>query len=235
MMNDTEDRYIILKHKVTGEEIIFNADKASRDRLAKGFLNKVRVKPYFLKHITLTQKHENYRPKILNNFFANMRKYYGESVYIWTVEVQEKRLEKYGEHVLHWHIIYAFNYDVEFGRDDIFRIQRYWKHGNVDIRPVRKPSMQYLMKYLTKTLEESFSNVRRIGSSRIEGYWRQGWKTLMIALLFFANAQMSMDDFYWYKGSAYLYEDHNFKRGRLYVYERKKEYEYFGERFGEPF
>ena len=57
----------------------------------------------------------------------------------------------------------------------------------------------------------------------------------LIAFLFFAGMNMSMDDFYWYKGSAYLYEDHNFKRGRLYVYERKKEYEYFGERFGEPF
>jgi hypothetical protein len=91
------------------------------------------------------------------------------------------------------------------------------------------------MKYLTKTLGESFANVRRIGSSRIEGYWRQGFKTLLTAFLFFGSMQMSMDDFYWYKGSAYLYEDHDWKRGRVYVYERQKEYEYFGERFGEPF
>jgi hypothetical protein len=138
-----------------------------------------------------------------------MRKYYGDIVYIWTIEVQEERAEKYDDRVLHWHIMIGFDYDIEFGKDDIIRIQRYWKYGNVDVKPVRKPNMGYLMKYITKSLDspiESAYKVRKIGSSRIWGYLRQSWTKLSMAirdLMAFGIGPDAFQDFKWCRKGCY--------------------------------
>ncbi|MBI5057087.1 MAG: hypothetical protein HZB61_10785 [Nitrospirae bacterium] len=233
--SSTKGDYVHLRHKETGEEVILDITAGNQKRLAQGFLNKVRIEPYFLKHITLTQAKENYQPKFLNLFFSNMRCYYGKIVYIWTAEIQEKRLESTGEAVLHWHVIIGFPIDIEFGKEDVLRIQRYWKYGNVDIRPVRKPSMSYLMKYITKSLGDGYDKVRRIGSSQIKAYLRQGFNLLCDAIISFANMGAELDDFYWYRGNAFLYEDDKYKRGRIYIYRKPKRWEVVTRYSGDAF
>ena len=74
----------------TGEEIVIDIRETRYKRICLGFLNKLKLETKFLKHIILTQKEENYKPSILNYFLTKMRKYYKNSIYIWTVEDQER-------------------------------------------------------------------------------------------------------------------------------------------------
>jgi len=215
-----DDRYMIFRHKKTGEEVVLDRYRARYDRLAKGFLNKAMLgPPRFYKHITLTQREENYYPKILDPFFVRLRQRYKDIIYIWTAELQQRD-------VLHWHIIIGFPWDTDISVSEIKKLQSFWRYGNLDVQSIRKPSMSYLLKYVTKALSPIWSGLRRIGSSRIEAWLRQGKQYLLTAVLFFSSLNLSLDDFHWYKGSAFLYEYPQYNRGRIYIYEKPKEWEY---------
>lgn len=226
--SNNPSKYLKIQNKETREEFMIDTSLSRYERLGKGFLNKLRFGTHtFLKHITLTQKEESYHPRILDNFFSAVRRRYGDVIYIWTAEIQEERLEKYGEKVLHWHVLIAFDNDIRFGREDVFKLQSYWKYGNLDVRPVRHPSVGYLMKYITKALGSGFGKVRRIGSSIIESYYRQGLTALLSGIMFFGGL-VELDGYYWYHGKAFLYENNEHKRGRIYVYNPPRKWEVTG-------
>jgi hypothetical protein len=206
-------RFIELINTETGEKVIVDTYESRYRRIAMGMLNRLRLKKKFIKHITLTQKEENYKPNHLNAFFVKMRRYYGDLVYMWTVEVQEERLEKTGEAVLHWHIMIGFDPGMWKGKEDVFRIQQYWKYGNVDIKPVKKANTAYLLKYVTKALNvrsEEFYQVRRIGSSRIAGWLKQSWQKVLNVLSYFSRVNIFEDGlsaFHWNRGRAYAEDE----------------------------
>lgn len=195
-------RYIKIQHSVTGEEAIIDTYMSRYRRLGMGFLNSLKLTPRFVKHITLTQKVESYKPNILNPFFVKLRRYYGDVVYIWTAEVQEGRAEKHGERVLHWHVLMGFDYGIDFGKEDIARLQLYWKYGNLDVKPLRRANLSYLMKYMSKALGIGIdASVRRIGSSQIAGYLRQSWGKVSGAIQFFLDFGQFLDVFSMFKWS----------------------------------
>lgn len=207
-------RYITIRNDETGDELTIDTYLSRYKRLAYGFQNSLRLQKRFLKHIVLTQAVEKYNPRMVNNFFNKLRRYYKDIVYIWTVEVQEQRKEKYGEEVLHWHIIIGFKKGTKFGRKDVLRIQRYWEYGNVDIRPIAYCTLSYVMKYVTKALGSALTNIyriRRIGSSFIAGWLRQTWNALQKAVSFFESVNVPFEglgDFWWSRGSAWAkFED----------------------------
>ena len=182
-------RYIEVMNCSTGAKAFIDTYRSKYERMGKGFMNQLRLNGGFVKHIILTQDEEHYEPRIINNFMMAMKKRFGKLHYIWTVEVQEERLEKYGVAVLHWHILVAFPPGTWFDKEgeDIKKIQSYWKYGNdsnsVEIRSVRKPTLSYLMKYVGKALcSPVAAKVRRIGSSFIAGYLRQSWKRLQAVI-----------------------------------------------------
>lgn len=218
-------RFLRLYNSDTQQEIVIDKYEARYRRLAMGFLNKLRREKKFIKHITLTQEKENYKPNILDGFFRKMRRYYGECFYLWTVEVQEERALVYGERVMHWHIIFGFPYDVQFGAEDVKRIQQYWKYGNLDIRPVKRCNVDYLMKYVTKALGvlgEEFYKIRKIGSSHVEGWLRQSWSKVLNVIASFYMMGLSEDrinDYWWSNGSAYAKDEFGH---RLYIFKRPK-------------
>lgn len=202
-------RYIKIRNDKTNEEVIIDTYLARYKRLVYGFQNSLRFEKRFLKHIVLTQAVESYNPKMVNSFFNKMRRYYKDVMYIWTIEVQEGRAEKYGVRVIHWHIIFGFKKGTPFGREDVLRIQQYWKFGNVDISPAGMCRMSYLMKYITKALGSSLESVykiRRIGSSMISGWLRQTWNALTTAITYFARCNVPIEglrDFWWSRGNAW--------------------------------
>jgi len=202
----------------------------------------------FVKHVILTQAVESYKPRILDNFLCAMRKWYGDIVYIWTVELQEERLEKYGEAVLHWHFVIGFDWGINFGRDDVLRMQRYWKYGFCDVRPIHNLNLSYLLKYITKSLNsplEKIHKIRRIGTGRVAVWLKQSWRRVMEAYEFFKGTGFEdgldcLNDFYWSNGNAYLIYEHDFLgvklKERITVY-RKQRYGWYrvAAYKGEPF
>ena len=207
-------RYIKIRHSETGQEIVIDTYLSRYRRLAMGFLNSLRLNNKFLKHITLTQTTESYKPNIINNFLNSMRRYYGKHIYIWATEIQEERAIKYGDRVLHWHLIFGFRKNYKFGREDVLRIQRYWKYGHpkmsVDIRPVSRVTLDYLMKYVMKSLDsglESVYKMRRMGSSMIAGWLRQSWNNVLRAVAYFYGVGVpieSLGSYWWVRGNAYV-------------------------------
>ena len=181
-------RFIEIEKEETGERLTIDTYVGRYKKLGMGFLNNLKINPAFLKHITLTQREESYKPNILNPFFVQLRRFYGNVSYLWTAEVQEGRAEQYGVRVLHWHVIIAFDDDIDFSREDVFRLQRYWKYGNLDVKPVRKASVSYLMKYISKALDiDVGAKIRRIGSSLIPAYFRMPWQKFLRALSWFVD------------------------------------------------
>ena len=172
-------RYFKVRNQ-DGEEIVIDRYDNTRNykRMGRAFCNFTKMNGLlFIKHITLTQAKESYKPNILHPFFMALRKRYGRIAYIWTAEIQEERREKYGDVVLHWHVVVAFEPDVHFGKEDILKIQSYWKYGNVDIKPVKKLNLGYIMKYIQKSLDTPLIEyqglkVRKISMSRIPQLYR---------------------------------------------------------------
>ncbi|OFW55158.1 MAG: hypothetical protein A2163_09665 [Actinobacteria bacterium RBG_13_35_12] len=218
-------RYIKIRNEENGQEVAIDTYLARYKRLAYGFQNSLRFEKRFLKHIVLTQTVESYNPKMVNNFFNKMRRFYKDVIYIWTIEIQEERAEKYGDSVIHWHIIFGFKKGTPFGREDVLRIQQYWKYGNVDISPAGMCRMSYLMKYISKALGsylESVYQIRRIGSSRIAGWLRQTWSALTNAITYFARCNVPIEglgDFWWSRGNAWAKFDYGEK---ICVYRKAK-------------
>ena len=206
-------RFIKIRHAETGEEMMIDTYMSRYRRLALGFLNSLKLEGRFLKHIILTQDVEHYKPGVLNNFFNSMRRFYGKNIYIWSEEVQEERALKTGDRVLHWHIIFGFRKSYKFGREDILRIQKYWKYGDprfsVRIKPIKRLNLNYLMKYITKSLSvasEEFYRMRRMGSSMIAGWLRQSWQNVLRALSYFHGVGVpleSLSSYWWVRGNAY--------------------------------
>lgn len=181
----SSSRYINVYNKHTGQTIVIDRYFSKYLKMSQGFMNMLRLECRFLKHITLTQAKESYSPKILNNFMMALKKRFGKFLYIWSVEVQEKRFEKYGDKVLHWHIMVAFDYNIglDFGADDIRKIASYWKYGGCEVSAVRRPSVGYLMKYITKSLNADVGfQIKRMACSRISSFYRQSWKKLAPAI-----------------------------------------------------
>ena len=203
------ERFHLIKNRITQAVFMLDTYGARYRRLAQGFMNKQKLKKYFNKHIILTQRKEAYRPSMLNSFENQLRRRYGELIFFWTIEVQEERAEKSGDRVLHWHCLVGFPWGTPFGREDVLKVQQYWKHGQVEVIPIKKlSSLSYLMKYVTKALNadvEGVYKIRRIGSSRIEGWLRQSWKRLQEAKEFLNILGSDPRDFYWDYRGAYLF------------------------------
>lgn len=206
-------RYIKIRHSETNQEVIIDTYEARYRRMAMGFMNSLKLDKRFVKHITLTQKIENYKPNLLNYFFCKMRRWYGDLIYLWAVEVQEERFEKTGARVLHWHVMVGFPVGVFKGKRDVKRIQKFWGYGNVDIKPVRCPNTRYLMKYVTKALNIrslEFYQVRKTGSSRIAGWLKQSWNRVLDVLAYFSPHGLCDDRlnlFAWVRGRAYGFDE----------------------------
>src|SRR4030042_2606430 len=236
VITNTPD-FLLIQNIRTGEQAIVDKKMTRYKRLCLGFLNSLRLTPRFVKHIVLTQAVESYRPSILNNFMFKMRRYYGNVLYMWTIEVQDERYKKYGDRVLHWHVIVAFDYRIRFGSDDVKRIQKYWKYGQIEVIPVRKPNLVYLLKYITKSLDVDLTDVfkvRRIGSSQIGAYLRQSWRRLRRASSWLAPVGITFDKFkgfYWSaSGNAYVevldeqleLAGYKYKKERICVYHKER-------------
>lgn len=216
-------RYFKVKNQ-DGEEVVIDRwDARSRyNKLARAFVQHAKHEGLlYYKHITLTQKEESYKPRILHPFLMALKKRYGRIAYIWTVEVQEERKEKYGVSVLHWHLVVAFEPDVSFGREDIEKIQSYWSYGNVDIRPVRKLNLDYVLKYVQKSLDTPLieyqgMRVRKIGMSRISQLYRHAKENIHKIMNWFEGRFHEMGEFFKVdkKGVYYEWYDSWFDRWR---------------------
>jgi hypothetical protein len=208
--------YLSVENPETGEQAIIDLKKARADKIMRGFQNSVRFNNLYVKHISLDQAKESYHPKILNNFICSLKRAFPVVDYVWTVEVQEERYKKYGEIVLHWHILVAFGWDTDIDVDAIKRIAKYWKYGGCTVRSASLKRTGYLLKYITKKLDspiESLYKLRRIGSSRIEGWLKQSFKRIMEAWNWFkqwySDGDRGIDclsDFYWSNGNAYIWD-----------------------------
>jgi hypothetical protein len=228
----------MLKNEVTGEVCMVDTVMSRYQKIACGFMNYIKVNPCFVKHIILTQSEEQYKPKHINNFMNRMRRRYKKLVYIWTIEIQEERLQKYHEAVLHWHIIVGFKQFTDFGAEDVKKIQSFWKYGDdrnsVEIRSVRNPSTNYLMKYITKTIDSpivSEYKVRKIGTSKIESFLRQSWAKVQRLISFFAKGGEKFENlknYYWQNGNAYLWHISEFAgyvlKNKVWIYRKEKSF-----------
>lgn len=81
--------------------------------------------------------------------------------YIVTIEVQEKRLEKYGEKVYHFHFItnkpIPVNNERAKRQGKKYSMQSLWKHGYVYVslkKACKKTVYRYIVKYIGKLIEE---------------------------------------------------------------------------------
>ncbi len=226
-------KYIHLKNPDTGQVVkILNKSKKEMAyrRLAQGFLNfiKYEVKRPFIKHVTLTQKRENYKPRILDDFRRKLKSRYGKIYSLWVVEVQKERLARSGEAVIHWHMMLVFAKRVEFGKKDVLAIQKMWKYGNVDIKPVRKASVSYLMKYIGKAFKGGdFTQVegaRRVGASRFSSFYKQSEAKIKKAWDFFKKIGREytemVNDYYWENGKCFVQgiDGTGRRSGRVYLY-----------------
>ena len=247
-LTHNKPEYVIIQNSVTGEQAVIDVKMSRYRKISRGFLNSARLNPYFFKHISLDQAKESYKPKHINNFLNCLRRFYGDIIYIWSVEVQEGRLEKYGESVLHWHFIIGFEWGTQIEKEDILRIQKYWKFGRAQITPVKKLNINYLLKYITKALNspvESLYKIRKIGTSRIESWLRQSWKAILDLYEIFKSALPGLgidclSEFYWQNGNAYLWEEWELGglTGKLkrYIYKKpRSKWFKVSEATGEPF
>ena len=204
---------LTIENKITGQRVVIDPSRSRYIKMSQGFINMLRLEGRFLKHITLTQTKESYKPRILNSFMMALKKRYGKFLYIWSVEIQEKRFIKYGDKVLHWHCLIGFDYNIglDFGGEDIRKIASYWKHGGCEIVPVKKPSVRYLMKYITKALNADVDfKIRRMGCSSLPSFYRQSWKKLAPAIEALTSKGLPLhqfDFFYWdYRGGFVVYD-----------------------------
>ncbi len=215
---ELQNEYLLVQNIKTGEQVIIDKKLTRYKKITLGFLNSIGRSSKFVKHIILTQREESYSPMIINYFLSAVRRFYGDVVYVWTVEAQQRG-------VLHWHIIIGFDYTVKFGAEDIQRLQKYWKYGSLEVVPVRRVNFRYLLKYITKSLGSSLGSlfkIRRIGSSMISAYLKQSYLSLERAINFFGRvgiAFQSFNEFFWSNGNAYLETD---TKERLCVYRRAK-------------
>ena len=113
-------------------------------------------------------------------------------MYIKTTEVQEERREKFGDIVLHWHLIVGFSGYTDFDKSALDTVRNYWEYGNFHVESVTSARMgiKYIMKYIQKSLDspvlDLFGNMRRITMSRLPMYFRLQWRYLMGMIVHFS-------------------------------------------------
>ena len=181
---DFAHRWFRMRDCFSGKEVIIdrNDRKGKYKRMARGWLNYVRSEGFtYMKHFVLTQTHESYKPRIINDFMNRLRKRFKKIGYFWSIEIQEERLQKYGDAVLHWHIIVAFQYGTDFGIDEIEYCHNAWKYGTFHVSSVHHGTLNYVMKYVNKSLNsplvgESGFRLRQIGCSQFPYIWRYSKK-----------------------------------------------------------
>jgi hypothetical protein len=178
----------------SGERFIQDSRYHRQENLMKGWLNKCADMGQGLyKHVILTQDHEHYIPKIRDRFRRRLNRYFesrgfGKVQEVWSVEIQDGRAEDTGEVVLHWHVVLFVPgmRPSQFTGDDMRAIKGMWDFGIVRFgKPVRKPSLKYLMKYIADDLGSDLARefkVHRVGSTQVEGFWRRSAKKLSMAL-----------------------------------------------------
>ena len=222
---------LTIEHKITGQRVVIDPSRSRYIKMSQGFINMLRLEGRFLKHITLTQTKESYKPRILNSFMMALKKRYGKFLYIWSVEIQEKRFIKYGDKVLHWHCLIGFDYNIglDFGGEDIRKIVSYWKHGGCEIVPVEKPSVGYLMKYITKALDADVDfKIRRMGCSRIPSLYRQSWKKLAPAIVMLTSKGLPLsqweDVLDWDHRGGYVVYDYEIRMRRSGLYKKNHKF-----------
>lgn len=172
-----KDRYYVLVNDKCERIVVDRLDMSRRyKRMGRAFVNYSKYNGLtYYKHITLTQRQENYKPKFLNNFFNKVRREFGKIVYFWTTEVQERRYDRTGDAVLHWHVIIGFEPDTNIDAEKILKLQRFWPYGNLDVRSVRCLNLKYLLKYITKTINSPLHvvyGIRKAGMSAIGQLYR---------------------------------------------------------------
>ena len=102
------------------------------------------------------------------NFLKRCKRAGMEFDYIVTIEVQEKRLEQYGEKVYHFHFITNKQIPVNAERakrqGKKVHMQGLWKHGHVHVslkKSSKKTVYRYIVKYIAKVIEEMGSGKQR--------------------------------------------------------------------------
>ncbi|MFJ7484623.1 hypothetical protein ACIQX5_30165 [Bacillus thuringiensis] len=99
--------------------------------------------------------------RMFKNFLRRCRKAGLDFKYVATVEVQEKRLEQYGEKVFHFHI--ATDKAIPVNKENAMKFRskvwltQFWTHGFVKVtkqKSARKFANAYLSKYIAKLVEE---------------------------------------------------------------------------------
>ena len=197
---ETEKRPSRFKEFVSpsGERFIQDSKYHRQENLMKGWLNKCADMGQGLyKHVMLTQDHEHYKPKIRDGFRRRLNRYFegrgfGKVQEVWSVEIQDERAERSGEVVLHWHVVFFVPgmRPSQFTGDDVRAVKGMWDYGGKKNgvrfgKPVRKPSLGYLMKYIADDLGADLASefkVHRVGSTQVEGFWRRSVKKLGMAL-----------------------------------------------------
>jgi len=236
---DFKARYFVMQNRDGRRIVVDRFDRMHRYRkMARAFVNYTQFNGFvYYKHITLTQAIESYKPNLLNNFFNKVRRYYGDIAYIWTAEIQEERLEKYNEAVLHWHVIVGFLPGTDIDSSEIARLQRYWRYGNLDIRSIKRLNLSYILKYITKSLNNSIHKVRRISMSRIPLLYRH-FKSNIIKCIEWAEYNLErLFGFYRVdsKGIYYRYFDDLFQKWRKDYMLLLNSWRLVGSFDGEPF
>lgn len=127
--------------------------------------------------------------------------------YIVTVEVQEKRLETYGEKVYHFH--FATNKNLPI--DNAFAKKRgmkegmlsLWGHGSINVqkqKSKKKFANIYLMKYITKMFEATGKGTQRYRCSQnMVIPTRNMWFPTEEALDFWINKMAAIKDLKFFK------------------------------------
>ncbi len=185
-MNINNAQYVVIQNDSGTEFVIDTSDKSYKyKKFSRKFINYTQLMGYtYYKHIILTLSEMYYKENMLNYFVNALRRYYGDACYIWTKEIQMKRFEKTGEAVLHWHMIVAFRVS-EFNKEDITRVNKYWKFGSVRVRGIKNLNLKYILKYVGKDLEgfdAVYKGIRKVSMSRIPAFYSQTKKRLFESL-----------------------------------------------------
>ena len=161
-----ETSYRVLNNLSGGDPLYLPAGRVGR------FYNSVRKiiqyihynwKKYYLAHVTLTIADAKSTPEQIEaalnrakTFLRTRIHRQGEEVFYAAVpEIQKKRLEKYGESVLHYHVMCFYSKAYIF--PDAREIQNSWKLGNVKITaPKIRFKVNALIGYLAKYMGKGF-------------------------------------------------------------------------------
>lgn len=168
-------------HKVRG---IYK--RSALDRSAQTYWRKVRalwsiaerdsLRVYAVE-LTLSEAnaylHDN---KAVSAFCEDLRAKVGSLEYVWVVAIQEERLRKYGEIVLHWHLFIASPHSLS--RDEIRTL---WGRGFVRLKRLHsnaefRGKAGYVYGDFKRDIRVHFPRLRRCDSSKMEHFAFKEWE-----------------------------------------------------------